>query len=37
MAGMKPKGEPSVLIVVLVSHGGVMWMGKGPQDEGDAG
>jgi len=37
MAGMKPKGEPSVLTVVLENHGGVMWTGKGPQDRGDAG
>ena len=37
MAGMMPKGEPSVLIVVLVNRGGVMWTGKGPQDGGDAG
>jgi len=32
---MKPKGEPSVLIIVLVNHGGVMWTGKGPQDGGE--
>ena len=37
MAGMKPKGEPLVLIAVLGNHGGVMLLGKGPRDEGDAG
>jgi len=37
MAGMKPKGEPLVLIIVLVNHGGVMLLGKGPRGERDAG